>query len=92
MHLVNTPWATQQNHVAVRNIIVKTKSKQKEATECSLPKTKKQKKTQQKLDYTIQGDARAEDPTSADKSPFGDPNGDFDPFDETLISISIVPL
>lgn len=29
---------------------------------------------------------------SADKSPFGDPNGDFDHFDETLISISIVPL
>lgn len=53
---------------------------------------KQQKKTQQKLDYTIQGDARAENPTSADKSPFGDPNGDFDPFDETLISISIVPL
>lgn len=52
----------------------------------------KKKKTQQKLDYTIQGDARAENPTSADKSPFSDPNGDFDPFDEALISISIVPL
>lgn len=59
--------------------------------ERSLPKTTK-KKTKQKLDYTIQGDARVEDPTSADKSPFDDPNEDFDHFDETLISISIVPL
>ena len=44
-----------------------------------------------RLDCTTQGDAQAKDPTSVDKSHLEDFNGDFDSFDETLMSIARTP-